>query len=65
MTVNVGRLKPPPVLTGGYNGLKPPRSILPKVVNTGQLNILAVDWYYIWFMDQLKGLKNNGLLEIG
>ena len=32
----VGRLKPPPVLTGGFNRLKPPQSVLPKVVNTGQ-----------------------------
>ena len=55
----VGWLKPPPVLTGGYNRLKPPRSILPKVVNTSQLKILVVDWSYIWSMDQLKGLKNN------
>ena len=55
----VGWLKPSPVLTGGYNQLKPPPSILPKVVNTGQLKILVVDWSYIWSMDQLKGLKNN------
>ena len=34
--------------------LKPPRSILQKWVNTGQLKILAVDWSYIWSMDQLK-----------
>ena len=32
----VGRSKPPPVLTGGFNRLKPPWSILPKVVNSGQ-----------------------------
>ena len=32
----VGRSKPPPVLTGGFNRLKPPRSICQKVVNTGQ-----------------------------
>ena len=36
MQNKVGRLKPLPVLTGGFNQLKPPRSILPKVVNTGQ-----------------------------
>ena len=32
----VGRSKPPPVLTVGFNRLKPPRSICQKVVNTGQ-----------------------------
>ena len=32
----VGRSKPPPVLTSGFNRLKPPRSIRQKVVNTGQ-----------------------------
>ena len=32
----VGRSKPPPVLTSGFNRLKPPRSICQKVVNTGQ-----------------------------
>ena len=32
----VGRSKPPPVLTGGFNRLKPPWSICQKVVNTGQ-----------------------------
>ena len=52
------------VLTGGYNRLKPPRSILPKVVNTGQLKFLVVDWSYIWSMDQLKDLKIIVLLEI-
>ena len=31
----VGRSKPPPVLTSGFNRLKPPRSICQKVVNTG------------------------------
>ena len=31
-----GRLKPPPVLTSGFNRLKPPRSKCQKVVNTGQ-----------------------------
>ena len=32
----VGRSKPPPVLTSGFNRLKPPRSICQKKVNTGQ-----------------------------
>ena len=32
----VGRSKPSPVLTSGFNRLKPPRSICQKVVNTGQ-----------------------------
>ena len=32
----VGRSKPSPVLTSGFNRLKPPRSISQKVVNTGQ-----------------------------
>ena len=32
----VRRSKPPPVLTSGFNRLKPPRSICQKVVNTGQ-----------------------------
>ena len=40
----VGRLKPPPVLTSGFNRLKPPRSVLLRVVNTGQLKILVIDW---------------------
>ena len=34
--IKVGRSKPPPVLTSGFNRLKPPRSICQKVVNTGQ-----------------------------
>ena len=29
-------VEPPLVLTGGFNPLKPPRSICQKVVNTGQ-----------------------------
>ena len=33
---SVGRSKPPLVLTGGFNRLKPPWSILPNVVNSGQ-----------------------------
>ena len=32
----VGRLKPPLVLTTGFDWLKPPWSICQKVVNTGQ-----------------------------
>ena len=32
----VGWSKPLPVLTSGFNRLKPPRSICQKVVNTGQ-----------------------------
>ena len=32
----VGRSKPPPVLTSGFNRLKPSRSICQRVVNTGQ-----------------------------
>ena len=32
----VGRSKPPPVLTSGFNRLKPPWSLSQKVVNTGQ-----------------------------
>ena len=32
----LGRSKPPPVLTSGFNRLKPPWSISQKVVNTGQ-----------------------------
>ena len=36
MMNKVGRWKPPPVLTSGFNRLKPPRSIRQKVVNTGQ-----------------------------
>ena len=34
--IKVGRSKPPLVLTGGFNPLKPPWSIFQKVVNTGQ-----------------------------
>ena len=34
--VKIGRSKPSPVLTSGFNRLKPPRSICQKVVNTGQ-----------------------------
>ena len=49
----------PTILTSSYNRLKLLRSVLPKVVNTGQLKILVVDWSYIWSMNQLKGLKNN------
>ena len=34
--IQVGRSKPPPVLTSGFNRLKSPWSICQKVVNTGQ-----------------------------
>ena len=34
--IKVGRSKPPPVLTSGFNHLKPPWSVCQKVVNTGQ-----------------------------
>lgn len=33
--------RPPLVLTSGFNRLKPSRSILPQVVNTGQLNFFS------------------------
>ena len=48
----VGRSKPPPVLTGGFNRLKPPWSILPKVVNSGQYSakwsilVRVVNWKF-------------------
>ena len=58
--IKVGRLKPPPVLTSGFNRLKPSRSILPKVVNTGQSKKLVVVWFYSYIsMNRLRGLKNN------
>ena len=44
----VGRSKPPPVLTGGFNRLKPPRSIYQKVVNTGQ-------YESEWSIENFKG----------
>ena len=44
----VGRSKPPPVLTGGFNQLKPPRSICQKVVNTGQ-------YESEWSIENIKG----------
>ena len=46
--VKVGRSKPPPVLTGGFNRLKPPRSICQKVVNTGQ-------YESEWSIENFKG----------
>ena len=47
----VGQLKPPPVLTGGFNPLKPPRSVLPKVVNTGQY--WSNEKFYGWLVLKL------------
>ena len=44
----VGRSKPPPVLTGGFNWLKPPWSICQKVVNTGQ-------YESEWSIENFKG----------
>ena len=50
--IRVGRSKPPPVLTGGFNRLKPPWSILPKVVNSGQYSpkwsilVRVVNWKF-------------------
>ena len=42
----VGRSKPPPVLTSGFNRLKPPWSICQKVVNTSQ-------YEYEWSIENL------------
>ena len=45
----VGRSKPPLVLTSGFNRLKPPWSILLKVVNTGHywsILVGVVDWNF-------------------
>ena len=50
----VGRSKPPPVLTSGFNRLKPPRSISSKVVNTGQ-------YESEWSIEHLKGRFCGGL----
>ena len=50
----VGRSKPPPVLTSGFNRLKPPRSISQKVVNTGQ-------YEYEWSIENSKGRFCGGL----
>ena len=48
----VGWSKPPPVLTSGFNRLKLPWSILPKVVNSGQYSpkwsilVRVVNWKF-------------------
>ena len=50
----VGRSKPPPVLTSGFNRLKPPWSICQKVVNTGQ-------YESEWSIENSKGRFCGGL----
>ena len=50
----VGQSKPPPVLTSGFNRLKPPRSICQKVVNTGQ-------YESEWSIENSKGRFCGGL----
>ena len=50
----VGRSKPPPVLTSGFNRLKPPRSICQKVVNTGQ-------YKSEWSIENSKGRFCDGV----
>ena len=51
----VGRLKPPPFLTGGFNQLKQPWSICQKVVNTGQYesewSIEIFKWPFRWWIE--------------
>ena len=53
----VGRSKPPPVLTGGFNRLKPPWSMCQKVVNTGQYesewSIEILKWQFWWWIEIL------------
>ena len=53
----VGRSKPPPILTSGFNRLKPPRSISQKVVNTGQYesewSIEFFKWRFWWWIEIL------------
>ena len=53
----VGRSKPPPVLTSGFNQLKPLRSISQKVVNTGQYesewSIEIFKWPFWWWIEIL------------
>ena len=49
MSGKVGRSKPPPVLTSGFNRLKPPWSIYQKVVITGQ-------YESEWLIENSKGL---------
>ena len=50
----VGRSKPHPVLTSGFNQLKPSRSICKKVVNTGQ-------YESEWSIENSKGRFCGGL----
>ena len=54
----VGRSKPPPVLTSGFNRLEPPRSICQKVVNTGQYEsewlIENFKWLF-WLLIEILG----------
>ena len=50
----VGRSKPTPVLTSGFNRLKPPRSLGQKVVNTGQ-------YESEWSIENSKGCFCGGL----
>ena len=52
--IKVGRSKPPPVLTSGFNRFKPPRSICQKVVNTGQ-------YEFEWSIENSKGHFCGGL----
>ena len=54
LSLKVGRSKPPPVLTSGFNRLKPPRSICQKVVNTGQ-------YESEWSLENSKGPFCGGL----
>ena len=53
----VGWSKPPPVITSGFNRLKPPRSICQKVVNTGQYesewSIVIFKWPFWWLIEIL------------
>ena len=55
--IKVGRLKPPLVLTRGFNRLKPPWSICQKVVNTGQYesewSIEIFKWPFWWSIETL------------
>ena len=53
----VGWSKPPPVLTSGFNRLKPPRSICQKVVNTGQ-------YEYEWSIGNFNGRFCGGLIYL-
>ena len=51
----VGRSKPPPVLNGGFNWFKPPRSICQKVVN------MPGQYKSEWSMKFLNGRFGGGL----